>query len=92
MALAINMNYGSENPSPPWNDRTPHVHDIYFKNISGKFILNAGAFECLPESQCRSITLEDVNLQSSIGGFECIFVGSGKAIGDVNPEACFDNN
>jgi hypothetical protein len=88
MGIAINMNYGSEDPSPRLDENTPHVYDISFKNISGKGILNAGAFECLKESRCHSIALEDIDLVS-IGGFQCIFVASGEAIGNVSPDACF---
>eukprot|EP00602_Paraphysomonas_sp_CaronLab_P009932 CAMPEP_0185036380 /NCGR_PEP_ID=MMETSP1103-20130426/29294_1 /TAXON_ID=36769 /ORGANISM="Paraphysomonas bandaiensis, Strain Caron Lab Isolate" /LENGTH=365 /DNA_ID=CAMNT_0027573899 /DNA_START=66 /DNA_END=1160 /DNA_ORIENTATION=- len=66
--IAINMNYGSNDPSPPLDEATPHVYDITYRNITGT-ALNAGFFEGLTESACHNIVLENVNI--SARRFEC---------------------
>jgi polygalacturonase len=87
MAVAINMHYGSEDPAPPRDERTPDVYDITFKNLTGKNVLNAGTFECLPESACHGLVLEDVHIDS-VGGFQCLRA-FGDAAGEVTPKPCF---
>ena len=84
--LAITMYYSNEDPAPPLDISTPHIYDIYYKNITGN-VLTAGVFGCLPESECRSLTLQDINLYGMIGGFEC-FRAIGNEIGTVIPESC----
>ena len=81
--IAINMNYGSNDPSPPLDEATPHVYDITYRNITGT-ALNAGFFEGLTESACHNIVLENVNI--SARRFEC-YRAYGHAV-NVSPESC----
>jgi hypothetical protein len=88
MGFAITMLYASGGePAPPQSETTPHIEDIKYINISGT-AGNAGAFLCLPESECRGISMTDVNITSFLGGFEC-FRASGSVSGTVVPDACF---
>ena len=86
MAVAINMHYGSEDPAPPRDERTPDVYDITFRNITGSGVLNGGTFECLPESACHGLVLDDINIDS-LGGFQC-FRAFGYTEGSVSPKSC----
>lgn len=88
MGLAISMLYASGGQrAPPTNETTPHIENISYRRITGT-AGNAGAFLCLPESECRGIHLEDVNIDSFLGGFECIRA-AGTTAGTVVPSACF---
>ena len=88
MGLAISMLYASGGQrAPPTNETTPHIENISYRRITGT-AGNAGAFLCLPESECRGIHLEDVNIDSFLGGFECIRA-AGTTAGTVTPSACF---
>ena len=88
MGLAISMLYASGGEeAPPQAPTTPHVENISYKRVSGT-AGNAGAFLCLPESECKGLHLEDVNITSFIGGFEC-FRAAGTTAGSVSPDACF---
>jgi hypothetical protein len=87
MGVAISMVYASGEPAPPHSETTPHIEDLTYRRITGT-AGNAGAFLCLPESQCRGLTLEDVNITSFLGGFEC-FRAQGSTSGVVVPDACF---
>eukprot|EP01038_Epipyxis_sp_PR26KG_P008835 gene8835-11926_t len=87
MGLAINLKYGDGNASTPASDTTPHIDNINYRRIKGS-ATTAGAFICLPESVCRGITMEDVIISSTIGGFECFRV-SGNSTGTVKPPSCF---
>ena len=84
--LAITMYYSNEDFAPPLDISTPHIYDINYQNITGN-VLTAGIFGCLPESECRSLTVQDINLYGIIGGFEC-FRAKGNQIGTVIPESC----
>jgi len=88
MGLAISMLYASGGQrAPPTNETTPHIENISYRRITGT-AGNAGAFLCLPESECRGIHLEDVNIDSFLGGFECVRA-AGTSAGKVVPSACF---
>lgn len=88
MGVAITMLYASGGErAPPQDASTPHIESIFYRRITGT-AGNAGAFLCLPESPCRDILLEDVRIDSFLGGFEC-FRAAGSVVGDVSPEACF---
>lgn len=88
MGLAISMLYASGGEeAPPLAPTTPHIENISYKRISGT-AGNAGAFLCLPESECKGLHLEDVNITSFIGGFEC-FRAAGTTAGSVSPDVCF---
>ena len=84
--LAITMYYSNEDFAPPLDISTPHIYDITYQNITGN-VLTAGIFGCLPESECRSLTVQDINLYGIIGGFEC-FRAKVNQIGTVIPESC----
>ena len=89
MGVGISMLYAKDGePAPPNDVSTPHIEDITYSRVQG-VAGSAGAFLCLPESECRGIRLEEVNITSPIGGFEC-FRASGSTSGTVTPEACFD--
>ena len=85
--IAINMNYGSNPASPPLDENTPHVFDISYRSIMGTTLASAGFFEGLPESACRGIILEDINITSRIGGFECLHA-FGDQKGSISPASC----
>lgn len=86
MGVMINMHYGDGEAAGPNDEGTPHVHDITLRNISGN-ALDAGFFECLPESTCHNIALDNVNITYK-GGFQC-YHASGITNGVVIPDACF---
>ena len=88
MGVAINMNYSHDDPAPPLDERTPHVKNIVYRNISGR-ALTAGVFEGLAESAVTDILLEDVNISAAVGGFECYRAKGGTAGNFVIPDACF---
>jgi hypothetical protein len=87
MGLAISMLYAEGEPAPPASETTPHIENLQYTRISGT-AGTAGAFLCLPESQCRGLALTDVNITSFLGGFEC-FRAQGSTSGVVIPDACF---
>lgn len=85
MGLAITMHYADGEPAPPNDETTPHIENVFYRNITGS-ALDAGAFLCLPESACRGITLHDVNIKS-VGGFLCERA-FGTTDETVSPDAC----
>lgn len=88
MGFAITMLYASGGErAPPRNESTPHIESIFYRRVNGT-AGNAGAFLCLPEAQCRNLVLEDVTIDSFLGGFEC-FRAAGSSVGTVTPDACF---
>jgi len=81
--IVINMFYSN---LPPTNaTATPIFRNIAIKNYSGT-VKAAGDFECLPESPCTEIVLENVNLKSS-NGFTCENVNGTTT--NVSPKVCF---
>jgi polygalacturonase len=89
VGMAISMLYASGGePAPPFADTTPHIEDVTYRRVSGT-AGNAGAFLCLPESQCRGLHMEDVNVTSFLGGFECLRA-TGDTAGIISPAACFE--
>lgn len=87
MGPAINMFYSDGEPLAPNDPGTPHIYDIKFIRHSGT-TLTAGAFLCLPESPCKDLVLDNMNISSRIGGFECINA-IGQTSGDVMiPDSC----
>lgn len=88
MGLAITMLYAKGDKAPPASETTPHIENIQYSRISGT-AGNAGAFLCLPESECRGLSMTDVNITSFLGGFEC-FRAQGSSSGVMVPDACFD--
>jgi hypothetical protein len=61
-ALAFNMDYGSNPPSPSSSPLTPHVGNVSFVRVNGTALGFAGWLRCLPEAPCFGIRLEDVNI------------------------------
>lgn len=87
MGLAISMTYAKGDPAPPNSDTTPHIENITYDNITGTSG-TAGAFICLPESECRNLHMNNINITSFIGDFECFRV-QGTSTGENSPNPCF---
>jgi polygalacturonase len=87
MGLAITMHYCDGENMGRTDVTTPHFEHISYRRIKGDS-LTAGGFVCLRESPCRGLVMEDVMLESKIGGFVCERA-FGEAIGTVTPDACF---
>ena len=85
MGPCISMYYADNEPKPPLDITTPHIFDIIYRRHSGTTLV-AGTLLCLPESPCRGIVFEDVNM-SSVVGLQCIHA-FGMNIGNVVPDSC----
>jgi len=72
---------------PPTNATgTPIFRDISIINYMGSVLKAAGEFECLPESPCTGITLQNIYLKSK-SGFTCENING--TTSNVNPSVCF---
>lgn len=88
MGPCITMYYGGGERALPNDEGTPHVYDITYRSHRGS-ALTGGGFFCLPESPCHNIVLEDMNISSRVGGFECIHAYGYTTDGStVSPESC----
>eukprot|EP01084_Bolivina_argentea_P096013 172600_1 len=86
--LTINDYYGPQTneTGPPW----PIIHDIYFVNISGSAIKEAGNFSCFPQAPCYQINLKHIDVVCGNHGFDCNNVyGESK---DVTPKSCINSS
>eukprot|EP01084_Bolivina_argentea_P263200 445378_1 len=58
------------------NDETgvaPIFKNIYIANVSGS-VTTTGQLECLPESQCYNITLDNIHFTGYSKGYECEYI------------------
>jgi len=92
--VAINMNYGSNPASPPLDEKTPHMYNINYMNVTGT-ALNAGFFEGLPESAVYGIHMENINITSRLyptdsvlSRFECFHAFGSDSGDNVHPDSC----
>lgn len=82
--IIISMFYST---LPPTNKTgTPIFRNINIKDYYGDAAKVAGNFDCLPESPCTGVVLENINLQSK-DGFNCTNIQGTSS--NVSPKICF---
>lgn len=81
--IYLNMLYQRKPPTDP--RRTPKFKNIYFRDIRGSGVW-AGKFECLPESPCENINMENIKFDTILS-WTCENI-QGRSF-NVTPKLCY---
>ena len=112
--ISVTTSYGSSIDGTPVNTgpvgksaiaQLTDIRNIHYANISrgdGKNVhdTGAGSWQCFGMAPCRNVTLRDVHLDPTSGGWRCSHVhnpdaGSSKPVNDVSPPGlsrCFGSS